>query len=339
MYCGEYGRMTGSRAGKRGESGLVQTGEIPLMKTLAKKFAPPTKAQLALIEAAVAIREEPDAAERAFMARQLVQCTLPHSNPGNMPLWKRSSGNMTLAIQPGIDIDTEKSIGYPYGTIPRLLLFWIITEAVQTKSRRLVLGSSLADFMRQVGLDPSGGGKRSDYRRLKDQMRRLFKCHISFNVVMDEKGAHGDRWRNMEVAPDGELWWHPHPDQTALWESWIELGEKFFEAATVSPVPIDMRALRALKRSPLALDVYAWASYRAFAIVQKKQPPKFIAWQILMQQLGADYGTVKDFKKKASAALRKIATLYPGLTIAKAKGGFTIHATRLAVPQKPLQIS
>jgi len=73
--------------------------------------------------------------------------------------------------------------------------------------------------------------------------------------------------------------------------------------------------------------------------VQKKQPPKFIAWQILMQQLGDDYGTVKDFKKKASAALRKIATLYPGLTIAKAKGGFTIHATRLAVPQKPLQIS
>jgi non-homologous end joining protein Ku len=33
----------------------------------------------------------------------------------------------------------------------------------------------------------------------------------------------------MEVAPDGELWWHPHqPDQTALLESWIELGEKSF---------------------------------------------------------------------------------------------------------------
>lgn len=305
------------------------------MKTLAKKFAPPTRAQLELVEVAAAIREQPDAAERAFMARQLVQCTLPHSDPGNVPIWKRSSGNTTLAIQPGMDIDTEKSIGYPYGTIPRLLLFWIITEAVQTKSRRLVLGRSLAEFMRAVGLDPNGGGKRSDQKRLKDQMRRLFKCHISFNAEMNENGAHGERWRNMEVAPDGELWWHPHPNQTAFWESWIELGEKFFAAVLASPVPIDMRALRALKRSPLALDLYAWVSFRAFVIVQKKQPPKFTSWRLLMQQLGADYGTANDFQKKAGPALRKIAALYPGLTIGMTTGGFTIHASRLAVPQKP----
>jgi hypothetical protein len=103
---------------KLGAGGLVQAGEIPAMKTLAKKFAPTSRAQIELIEVAATIREQPDAAERAFMARQLVQCTLPHSNPGNIALWKRSSGNTTLAIQPGIDIDTEKSIGYPYGTVP-----------------------------------------------------------------------------------------------------------------------------------------------------------------------------------------------------------------------------
>jgi hypothetical protein len=127
------------------------------------------------------------------MARQLVQYTLPHSNPGNVPVWKRSSGNMVLATQPGIDLDTEKSIGYPYGAIPRLLLFWIITEAVQTRTRRLVLGRSPAEFMRAAGLDPSRGGKRSDQKRLKDQMRRLFKSHISFNASMDLPHAHGER--------------------------------------------------------------------------------------------------------------------------------------------------
>src|ERR1019366_51124 len=97
---------------KPGQDGLIQAGEISLIKSLAKKFAPPTRAQLELIEAAVAIREQPDAAERAFMARQLVQCTLPHANPGNVPVWKRTSGNMTLALQPGVDLDTEESIGY-----------------------------------------------------------------------------------------------------------------------------------------------------------------------------------------------------------------------------------
>jgi len=320
---------------KRGEGGFIQAGDLPQMKTLAKKYALPTRAQLELVEAASIIREQPDAAERAFMARQLVQCTLPHSDPGNMPVWKRTSGNLVLGIQPGIDLQTEVSIGYPYGTIPRLLLFWIITEAVRTKSRRLILGRSLAEFMRAVGLDPSRGGKRSDHRRLKDQMRRLFKCHISFQAVLNDRGGQGERWQNMEVAPDGELWWNPHPDQGALWESWIDLGEKFFDAAIASPVPIDMRALSALKRSPLALDLYAWASYRAFVIVQKNQPAQFIAWSVLMRQLGADYSTVKNFRPKAAAALRKIATLYPGLTIGTAKGGFTVHATRLAVPSRP----
>ena len=319
--------------GQRGKKGFLQAGEIPALKQLAKKYKPPTRLELDLVEAVTTIREQPDAAERAFMARQLVQCTLPHSNPGHVPVWKRTSGNMVLALQPGIDLNTETSIGYPYGTIPRLLLFWIITEAVRTKKRRLVLGRSLAEFMREVGLDPGRGGKRSDHHRLKDQMRRLFRCHISFNASVDLTHGHGERWQNMEVAPEGELWWHPHPQQTALWESWIELGEKFFQAVLASPVPIDMRALKALKNSALALDLYAWACFRAFIIVQKKQPPQFMAWELLTRQLGADYGTTKNFKPKARAALRKIAALYPGLVIGPARGGFTIHAIRLAVPQ------
>jgi len=119
-----------------------------------------------------------------------------------------------------------------------------------------------------------------------------------------------------------------YPDQAALWESWIQLGEKFFSAVIASPVPVDMRALRALKRSPLALDLYALISYRAFVIVQKNLPPQFISWEQLRSQLGTDYGDLKDFKKEANAALRKIATVYPGLIITKAKGGFAIHARK-----------
>jgi hypothetical protein len=322
---------------KRGVDGLIKAGEIPLIKTLAKKFRPPTRAQINLVDAALAIQAEPDAVERAYMARQLVLCTLPHSDPGDVPQWTRRTGTGILGLVPGRDIERNETIGLPYGSIPRLLLFWIITEAVRTKSRRLVLGRSLNEFMRAVGLNPyNGRGKRSDSRRLKDQMRRLFQCKISFQVTgTDPSGAKGEAWRGMEIAPDGELWWHPHPEQAALWESWILLGENFFNAVLASPVPVDMRALRAIKRSPLALDLYALISYRAFVIVQKKLPPQFLSWEQLRRQLGTDYGDVKDFKKEATAALRKIAAVYPGLKITKAKGGFTIHTTRLAVPQKP----
>jgi len=84
---------------------------------------PLTRQHNKLLDAAVAIRLDPDKTEAAFIARQLVQATLPHKNPGCVPLWKRTNGNLTLAIQQGINIETSKPYGYPYGTIPRLLLF------------------------------------------------------------------------------------------------------------------------------------------------------------------------------------------------------------------------
>jgi hypothetical protein len=124
-----------------------------------------TRAHNRLLEAAESIWSD-RAAEKdaAFMARQLVQATLPHKNPGTVPLWKRTNGNLTLAIQPGIDIRSGQSHGYPYGTVPRLLLFWMTTEAVRTKSHRPELGHTLSDFMLQLGLNPdngSMGAKRS----------------------------------------------------------------------------------------------------------------------------------------------------------------------------------
>jgi Plasmid encoded RepA protein len=330
---------------KRGHGGLLQAGEIPLMKTLAKKFAPPTRAHLELLEVAAQIREQPDAAERVFMARQLILCTLPHSDPGDVLQWTRRTGSATLGITPGRDYEKNQSIGYPFGIIPRLLLFWITTEVQHTKNRAdltilekrtLHLGRSLAEFMREVGLNPARGGKRGDGRRLHNQMDRLFNSHISFQHtthVTDD--VNRQNRLNMDVAPETELWWDvKRPEQGALWQSWIRLGEQFYNALVELPVPVDTRALKALKRSPLALDLYALICLRAFLIVQKNQPPQFISWEALRRQLGTDYSTAKNFKPKAQAALRKIVALYPGLNIGKAKGGFTIHATRLAVPTK-----
>lgn len=320
-------------------------GELSLVKQLAKRCRPPTRAQLELIEAAAVIKDAPDAVERAFFARQLVLCTLPHSDPGDVPRWSRRTGAAILGISPGHDYEKDRTIGYPYGSIPRLLLFWMTTEVQKTKNRAdmttdekrtLALGRSLNEFMRAVGLNPNtGGGKRGDACRLHNQMERLFASQITFQQTIEEGTAEGRRWLDMKVAPQGELWWTPrHPDQGALWHSWIKLGEDFYNALILAPMPVDMRALRALKRSPLALDLYAWICYRAFVIVQKNQPPLFVPWEGLQQQLGTDYSEAREFNRKAQAALSKVKTLYPGLTIGKAKGGFMLHATRLAVSQR-----
>jgi len=290
--------------------------------------------KMKLISIAGDIRLDPDKTESAFIARQLVQATLPHKNPGNVQAWSRKNGDLTMTIRPGWDEKKEKIIGYPYGTIPRLLLFWMTTEAIRTKSPRIELGNNLAQFMETLGLNSRGGGKRSDVKRLQNQMVRLFQSSISFNQSIGGKKT----WINMHVAPKGMLWWDDkRPNQGTLFENWIQLGEDFFNAITSAPVPADMRVLKALKRSPLALDLYAWATYTAFQ-TQKTGKSRSLSWLILHEQFGAEYNDVRNFSKKAWYCLLKIQAVYPELNIERVRGGINVLPSKPSITIRPKRI-
>ncbi len=290
----------------------------------------PSAADQLLLDAAVDIHQNPDATETAFMARQLVQCTLPHSDPGDVPIWTRTNGNLTLVIQPHIDRQTRKAL-YPYGSIPRLFLFWLVTEAKRNKSRHIRLGNSLDNFMREIGLNPrTGGGKRGDAKRLQEQMRRLIDARISFESETDTHG----RYLHMDVSASSEFWWDAKKtNQANLWESWIELGEKFYEAVTLSSVPVDLRALRALKRSPLALDLYAWLTYTAY-VASKSRKARMVPWEGLHAQMGAEYAEIRMFRTNVRLALKKIKLVYPELKLELTPAGVTILPSPTAIATK-----
>ena len=99
-----------------------------------------------------------------FMARMMALCSLPRTNPGNRLQYKRVNGPYKLIMIAGGDNKL------PFGNYPRLLLAWVSTEAVRTQSRVIVLGSSLAKFMRELGIYSSGGREGT---KLRNQMRRL----------------------------------------------------------------------------------------------------------------------------------------------------------------------
>jgi hypothetical protein len=104
-------------------------------------------------------------------------------------------------------------------------------------------------------------------------MTRLFASSIT--CIYDDKDKTGIF--GVRVIEAAELWWDPKaPDQAPLWKSRIELGKRFFEEAINSPVPVDMRALKALKRSPLALDIYCWLTYRLSYL----RKPTEIPWPV-----------------------------------------------------------
>jgi hypothetical protein len=269
--------------------------------------------------------------DRTFTAKPLVLATLPHSDPGDAPAWKRVNGDYALIIRPGWDARTNKSIGYPYGVIPRLLLFWIVSEAVRTKSRRLELGPSLNQFLRAIGLNPATGrGKRGDATRLREQMDRLFQASISFQYT--NPGAKS--WLNINIAPQGCFWWDPQDlAQQTLWSSWVQLSEEFFNAITQQPFPIDTKAIAALKRSPLALDLYAWCAQRSYVATKQNRASRCITWQMLAEQFGGDYAHRQHFRAAVKRALEQVKAVYPGLNVEYVRGGLRIHPGATAVPE------
>lgn len=282
-------------------------------------------------------QQQPDEVELAFLARQLVQVTLPHSDPGNVPVWARRNGDLTL-IMTRADIDVNgELVGYPYGSLPRLLLYWINSEAVRTKSRHLELGRNLSCFMAELGLNPRNGrGERSDAKRLQGQMQRLFSASIRFRRTSE--AANGDireRTRVVPIIEESELWWNPkHVRQGYLWDSWLELSESFYKTITAIPVPLNMRALKALKRSPLALDLFAWLSYKSWNVTRLKTP-QAVSWELLHAQLGADYAELRNFKVKASLAIRKIVNLQPEFRIALSGAAVQIRPCANIIDAKP----
>jgi len=261
--------------------------------------------------------------ELGFTARPLALCSLPRTDPGPRTYYKRVNGPYRLFMTAGTDNRL------PYGSIPRLLLAWTATEAVRTRNRELVLGRSLSRFMLQLGIQGDSGGTRGNLTRLRKQIIRLFGCTIS--LVYD----HTDGFFRLSslVADRQEFWWDPKcPDQSTLWQSKIRLGEDFFNEIIRNPVPLNMNVLKALKRSPLGLDLYLWLNYRTFSL---KHPIR-LSWKRLYRQLGGnskkatDKNVVNNFRKKCLRELKKIRTAWPDLGCATVRGALVI------APPKPI---
>ena len=261
-------------------------------------------------------------ADLGFMARLMALCSLPRSNPGDRLQYKRVNGPYKLIMIAGGDNQL------PFGNLPRLILAWVSTEAVRTQSRVLVLGDSLSEFMRALGVYSSSGGVQT---RLRNQMNRLF--HASVELIHTTGG--GEQFIASRVVDRGEFWWDlKRPDERSLWESKIELGEKFFQEIISHPVPLDMNILKALKRSPLGLDLYLWSVYRTFSL--KRPIP--LTWKKLYRQFGVDPAkandrvTVDNFRKDCLRELKKIKTAWPDLNYEVGRGVLILGPSQPAIP-------
>lgn len=255
------------------------------------------------------------------MARILVQVTMPHSRPSADQV-ERQNGNLRLHML------APSSVGLPYGSYPRLLLAWLSTEAVRSRSREIELGDSMGAFMRRLDI-PISGGARGTAAALRNQMKRLFTCSVGW--IREE----GNSWTNFGVRPveKSDLWWDPKsPHQAELWRSRVVLNETFYQELIDRPVPLDMRALRGLAKSPLALDIYAWLTYR-LSYLERDQ---LISWELLQMQFGADYKLTRQFKAAFTQRLKKVLEVYPSARVSPDAEGLILSPSPTHVPKRHL---
>ena len=81
-----------------------------------------------------------------------------------------------------------------------------------------------------------------------------------------------------------------------------ELSPHFYETLRQHAVPLDYRALSALKHSALALDISTWLTHRLYCI--REVNGVRLSWENLRDQFDQEYSEIKDFKREFRYVLK-----------------------------------
>jgi len=258
-----------------------------------------------------------------FMPRIVVLTTLPHRRPGSHR-FERVNGRHTLRMS------APRNIGLPYGSYSRLLLVYLTTEAVRTKSPEIYLSATPNDLARKLGLSTISG-PRGTAQRLQEQLRRLLSMRLDWQTSLGlAPRSSGSAYVTVGLGS----WLKPlrglFPRQPT-WRSHIVLGPDFFDEITRFAVPVDLRALHLLKASPLAIDLYVWLTYRLSYLKR----PTVIPWEGLRSQFGADYARPRDFRRKVLAHLQDVLRVYPAVRVGQADAGLRLYPSPPHVQARP----
>lgn len=269
--------------------------------------------------------QSPSGNDFAFIHAVMCQVGLPRSKVEGRD-FIRQSGNVQIAISAGL-LDTGKGLQLqpiPYGPLPRLALTWISTYAKRHNTREIPIGHSAAEFLRLMGITGDDGRR---YATLRKQMHALAACRLQLAY----------QGRNFDDKPikQFDAWMSDRDNgQRALWPGVLVLGSDYHAELMNYAVPLDYRALHALKGSALSLDVYSWLAHRLHRIEGR---PVILYWTNLREQFGQEYQgkeADKDFKKKFLIALRAVLAVYPQAKVKQVTGGLMLMASPPPIPYK-----
>jgi hypothetical protein len=246
--------------------------------------------------------------------------SLPHKRTTEA-YWKRQGNRTTLLVESGRNRDGDL-VGVPYGSIARLILLYLQTEAIKTGSPEVELGRSMKEWMTRMSL--SAGGKT--YQLVGEQARRISACRLTFfteltNAELRSNGAFVQDSISLAGISD--------ENQPSLWQDRVRLDDGFWQSLKQHPVPIREEALRAIGTKSLAIDVYIWLAYRLHALCK----PTFITWPSVHAQFGAGFRLIRQIKPTFLEALQLALAVYPEANVDVEDHGVVLHPSLPAVPR------
>ena len=281
-----------------------------------------SKAERNAIEAAAAILAEEDA-RLGITHAGFAMTSLPHKRISD-PVWRRQSPTTTLVVASGHD-EQGGAIGVPYGSIARLILLYLQTEAIRTGSPEVDLGRSMNAWLSKMNL--AIGGRT--YHLVAEQARRISACRLTFflerpGLKQFENGAFVASGISMAGVYD--------PKQPTFWQEKVRLDEGFLKSLREHPVPVREEAIRVIGTKSMAIDIYIWLAYRLY-VLTKATP---ISWLSMHTQFGAGFKHLRQFKPTFTEALALATAVYQEAKIDVGQDGLTLHPSAPPIPERKI---
>ena len=251
------------------------------------------------------------------------QAALPHRCLPLDQAWVRQNERFTLMIEPGRLVrpgTTETDfVGVPFGSRARLILLYLQSHALRSRSRQVELGTSMRHWLRRMEI-PHGGKSIAEVR---NQATRLSTCKLTFFY---KSAAGGTGFSAERIVDDGVLFLDQGHDekQGSLFVESVRISESFFNALKAHPVPIWEPAIKHIQNNSLALDAYVWLAYRLHVL----QHPTLVRWAALHAQFGGGFKAVRQFKPSFTQNLHLAVAVYPDARVGIEDEGVRPHPSR-----------
>ena len=195
-----------------------------------------------------------------YSSRHFVGFGLPASVPPVDQLAHTvSNGDGSLTVQGHPDH------GLPYGQ-DRLLIVWLASAffAAGRPRDNTIHFNSVRNILQAFGQGQYRAG--TEYAILRARILRLFHCSFVWKYPKTEGQLHRKRGQLMreirlsfldDKRPSGEL-----SQSITLDSAWAD------DLRAGDAVPYDLESIRALKRSPIALDLYLWQAWRSWRLAR-----------------------------------------------------------------------